>query len=307
MAHAGRTQAREEQPLLRSLREILSRWCVASFSLNPSAVARVLGAIAFILMLAHLGERFSHLELGYGAPLGPLALFNLSAERNIPAYFSMLLMLFVALLVALIAVLSRENGAPHLSKWIVLSVGFAYMAFDEAHERLMVPIRYLLRVTDPAGAGNGEVVLGAFYFAWLIPAVALVLLLGLYFLRFLLYLPATTRYRFLAAAALYLGGAIGFELIGGAYADAYGYDNWTYTLIATAEEVLEMAGLIAFIWALLKYCAETYREVRLGFGPQVCAPAPRAPRATTRPASRTSAGGRPRSLRSRLRSRSPNP
>lgn len=277
---------------------------MASFSLNPSAVARVLAAIAFILVLAHLGERFSHLELGYGGLPGRIALFNLSAEHTIPAYFSMLLMLFVALLVALIAVLSRENGAPHVAKWVVLSAGFVYMAFDEAHQRLMAPLRYLLGIPDPVGTVNGEVVLGVSYFAWVIPAIAIVLLLGLYFLRFLLYLPATTRYRFLAAAALYLGGAIGFELIGGAYAGAHGYDNWTYTLIATAEEVLEMAGLIVFIWALLKYCGETYREVRLGFGPQAYAATPRA---TTRPASRTSAGGRPRSLRSRLRSRTPNP
>ena len=39
----------------------------------------------------------------------------------------------------------------------------------------------------------------------------------------------------------------------------------TYRMIVTIEESLEMAGLIIFIWALLKYIAENYKEVRFRF------------------------------------------
>jgi len=111
--------------------------------------------------------------------------------------------------------------------------------------------------------GDGD--LGIFYFAWVIPGIALVLVLGLFFLRFLLSLPATTRRRFLIAATLYLGGALGVELIGGQYAELHGFESFTYSMIATVEESLEMAGLILFIRALLKYCAESYKEVGFRF------------------------------------------
>lgn len=264
-----------------------------TLTLDPSRVARVLGTIACLLVLAHLGGQFSKLELGHGSLKGLIPLFNLSAEQNIPAYFSVLLILIAALVLTIIATLERQRAMPHAAKWVVLAVGFLCMAFDEAysiHEKLMMPLREWMGVTDPVGTVKGESVLGIFYFAWVIPGIAIVLLVGLYFLRFLLHLPASSRYRFVGAAAVYLGGAVGCELIGGRYAEVYGYDNWTYTLIATAEETLEMAGMIAFVWALLKHCAESYQYARITFVAQEArvarahAPAKMEPRLTSPPA-----------------------
>ncbi len=67
------------------------------------------------------------------------------------------------------------------------------------------------------------------------------------------------------AATLYVGGAIGFELIGGRYSELHGAQNLTYSMIATTEESLEMAGVIFFIRALLVYIAEKKKEVRIRF------------------------------------------
>ena len=145
-----------------------------------------------------------------------------------------------------------------MSKWTILSFGFLYMAYDEAflvHELLIVPVRTLL--------GNSN--LGVFYYAWVIPGIALVFVLALFFLRFLLRLPATTMFTVLLAATLYIGGCIGFDLIGGSYAESHGSKNLTYNMITTIEEGLEMAGLIVFIYALLVYIADTYKEVRFRF------------------------------------------
>jgi hypothetical protein len=55
------------------------------------------------------------------------------------------------------------------------------------------------------------------------------------------------------------------EAVGGRYIDFYGHQNLISSMITTVEESLEMAGLIIFIWALLKYCGDTYGEVRLQF------------------------------------------
>ncbi|MEX2530945.1 MAG: hypothetical protein WD960_09245 [Gemmatimonadota bacterium] len=231
---------------------------INQISLNPSAIGRILGAVAFLLVLASIGGQFSKFAVGHDYLKGLVPLFYVNAEQNIPTYFSVLLILFAALILVVITVLNGKRRVPHVSKWAILSFGFLFMAFDEAfqvHEGLAAPVRALL------GDGN----LGIFYYAWVIPGIALVLLLGLIFLTFLLHLPATTRLRFLMAAILYIGGAIGVELIGGRYAELHGLQTWTYSMITTVEESLEMAGLIVFIWALLRYCADNYKEVRFQF------------------------------------------
>ena len=224
-------------------------------TLNSSAISCILAAMAILLVLASMAGQLSKFVLGNDHLKGLVPLFYVNSEQNIPTYFSMLLLLFAASLLAVIAVLVGKRKEPHTSKWTILSVGFLYMAFDEGfqvHERLVSPIRSLL--------GHGK--LGFLYHAWVIPGIVLVFVLGFFFLRFLLYLPVTARLGFLVAGALYIGGAIGIETIGGRYSELHGAQNWTYSMIATVEESLEMAGLIVFIRALLNFVAGAFEEVR---------------------------------------------
>ena len=143
---------------------------------------------------------------------------------------------------------------------IVLSLVFFYLAIDEAwsiHESWAnLPIDNFV---DTSGAG-------VFYFIWVIPGIIVALALFLFFLKFLLLLPMKVMRSFIFAGALYAGGAIGFELIGGYYAGIYGNNTtFTYTLIATLEESLEMAGVILFIRSLLTHIAVNYAEVKFNF------------------------------------------
>lgn len=211
----------------------------------------VLGVVAFLLVaLSTLGQ-YSKYRLGHAGLTGLAPLFYVDTEHNIPTYFSVLLMLLATLATLLLVVVTRrgkKQGVPHRSKWLTLSIGFLLMALDEAfqfHERLNIPVGALL--------GDGR--LGVFYFPWTIPGIALVSILGLVFWRFLMHLPATTRFRFLLAATIFLGGAIGVELIGSQHAELHGYENLTYSLIVTVEESLELTGLIVFLWALLHHGA----------------------------------------------------
>ena len=64
---------------------------------------------------------------------------------------------------------------------------------------------------------------------------------------------------------MYIAGVIGMELVGGRYAKLYGTLNFTYSMLATVEESLEMAGLIVFIWGLLLYIGDSYNEIQLSF------------------------------------------
>lgn len=224
-------------------------------SVHPFSVARFLGAVAFLLVLASIGVSLMQKYLfGYDYAREFVALFYVDREQNIPTFFSLLLLLLAFLLLAIITVLNRKQKAHDVLQWAILTFGFLLMAFDEAfefHEKLILPVRSLLH------SGN----LGIFYFAWVIPGILLIITVAIFYLRFLLHLPATTRLFFITAAALYVGGAIGFELIGGRYVELHGTQNLTYSIIATIEESLEMAGVIVFIWALLAYIANNYKEV----------------------------------------------
>jgi hypothetical protein len=66
------------------------------------------------------------------------------------------------------------------------------------------------------------------------------------------------------AGAGYVGGALGMEMIGGAYASAYGYDAY-YPVLTIVEETLEMLGILLFLHALLCYMTAHMPRVTLTF------------------------------------------
>jgi hypothetical protein len=222
-------------------------------SLHPASIARSLGLVTLLLALISLGATAfrTWAEHSYH----PMLLFDLNSEYNIPTFFSACLLLFAALILAVITSLEKNRATGEALYWQILSWGFFLMAIDEVlscHERLVVPIRKLLR------HGN----LGIFYFAWVIPAIVLVIFLVLFFRGFLLRLPTKTRRNLLFAATIYLGGAIGFELIGGCYAEMYGEKNLLYTVISNIEESLEMIGVIILIWGLLTHIGDKFNNVQ---------------------------------------------
>ncbi|MEE8516008.1 MAG: hypothetical protein V3T02_05135, partial [Alphaproteobacteria bacterium] len=97
---------------------------------------------------------------------------------------------------------------------------------------------------------------GYLYFAWVIPAAIITGLFGLAYTSFLLHLESRFRRLFVASAVLYVGGAIGLELVGGKVVSGGGESSMAYALIATGEETLEISGVILFIYALATMISE---------------------------------------------------
>ncbi|NJN31098.1 MAG: hypothetical protein HC824_12210 [Synechococcales cyanobacterium RM1_1_8] len=132
--------------------------------------------------------------------------------------------------------------------WKLLSGIFLYLSVDELmsiHEIFIEPVRGALNVS------------GVFYYAWIIPAIALVSLFFLRFFRFWLSLLTPVRLLFGLAAALFLGGSIGMEMVGGYYV-SIAQPDWIYRLIHHGEEFLEMAGISVFLSALVQLvCIKT--------------------------------------------------
>lgn len=227
--------------------------------INVEALIRRVTAIAALLILLSIAGQFSKYVLGHGYLKGLVPLFYVDAEANLPTFFSVLLLLATSTLLLMCASLGEDELQRHRLHWFALAAGFGFMAYDEAfqvHERLNTPMRELL-----GGAAEGY-----WFYAWVVPAMLLVTLVGLLFTRFLRELPALTRNRFLVAAALYLGGALVLEMVGGRHAELYGQENLAYSLIATVEETLEIAGLITFLRALMLHVAGINPALTVRFG-----------------------------------------
>jgi len=164
-----------------------------------------------------------------------------------------LLLLFSAVLFGFIARMKQLSNSPYKYHWIVLSVIFLMMSVDETaslHEQLNKPMRLMFN--------QG----GIFLFGWVIVAIPGTLLFVIAYLRFFFHLPRVTKILFAFAAGLYVGGAIGFELIGAVHVSRYGQANFTYFIIALIEESMEVTGLIVLIYALLDYVRSNYNAKR---------------------------------------------
>lgn len=222
--------------------------------INPYCIARFLGVMMILLLITSLGTNFVTYFTGHDYFYGLIPLFYVDSERNIPTGYSVLLLQFAAILLLILLLLKWKQ--PHSSSiyWVVLCLGFFYLAADEAwsfHEK----------IDEPGGILGNHQFHGLLNFAWIIPFIFLLPLLLLFFWKFLLSLSIKTRRLFLLGGILYVGGAIGVESIGGYLVDTIGRNNWWYYLEVTTEEGLEMTGNIVFIYALIDYLYDNYTEV----------------------------------------------
>lgn len=236
---------------------------VRQISLNPTTVAWRLGFLAALLVAVNLAMQLFRL-LAHQEHVPGLAMLTLDGEHNIPALYSTGLLLGAALLLALIAYLARTTRSGDVSKWVILAGGFALMGLDESmsfHERLIEPMRTLL----------GGQHLGIFFFAWVVPAIVMALVMGAFFLPFLLRLPRASAIAFVIAAAVYLGGALGVELVEGWWREGHGHRNAMYHALVSLEEGMEMAGVILFIRALLAHIARSFGSLQIDFDGSVAA------------------------------------
>lgn len=224
-------------------------------SLSPWKVTRFLLLIVFsLVMLSFLSQLSNFLLPNYPLKYYSHSLVNVDGEGNISALYSALTLLFSGMLLGVISYVKKQDNSRYARHWGVLGGIFFFLAFDEFfqfHEQLISPFRKLLGAT------------GFLYFTWVVPAAFLLVILGLSYIKFLGHLPTKTRSLFFLAAGLYIGGAIGTELIGGNMVFEGAMNNLSYHAVATFEELLEMLGIVTFIHALTSYISNYLNEVIL--------------------------------------------
>jgi hypothetical protein len=229
--------------------------------------------VALILTLMVLG--FVSLSVGgllavralEGSPLQGLVTefhnaFDVNREKSFPNLYSAYALLLCALLLGTISLAKRTSGDRYVAHWALLGAVFLYLSVDEGlviHEKLISPLQSALDTG------------GFLRHAWVIPGAVAVLVLGLAYLRFVLDLPAGIRNLFVVAGALYVGGALGMEMVGGYYLSVFG-DTLGQELVTNTEEAFEMLGVVVFVYALLLYLDLRAEKIELMPDPPAEAP-----------------------------------
>jgi hypothetical protein len=170
--------------------------------------------------------------------------FYMDAESNIPTFINSLMLFIPSILLGLIAVWKSSIRDKYRFQWTLLSIIFLLLSIDEVatlHERLIKPMRAIF------GAE------GVFYFAWIIPGIIAVAAFIFAFLTFFLHLDKKFKLLFFLSLAIYISGVIGGEMTSGYFASIMGLKNFTYAVVASVEESVEMIGCSFFIYSLLEY------------------------------------------------------
>ncbi|MFO0869197.1 MAG: hypothetical protein U0935_09705 [Pirellulales bacterium] len=171
---------------------------------------------------------------------------DVNSEGNLPTWYSTVLIALAALLSYLAARAPHPVGQTTRGQWYGLTLAMLFVAADEGaqiHEKINVLLKPL----------HGQ---ETYYFAWVGPWSALVVVLALLFGKFLRGLPFRHRYEILVAGAVYVGGALGVECIEAACFFREDGVDLRYEGIATVQELLEMVGMTLFIHAVIGVLSE---------------------------------------------------
>lgn len=216
---------------------------------GPGKVCRILIVVSLFLLLAHMAGVFFKFVLGKYYIFGLVPLFDFDMEKNVPTLFSVCLLMLNSALFAVVWDAGRDRREGNRT-WLFLCAVFLFLAIDElssVHEHLSVAISQRYDAT------------GIFHFVWVIPYGIAVLVLGFAVLPTIWRLSKPIRSWFFLSAAVYVGGALGLEMVGGKFFEISQKTLLlTYVLITTVEESMEIAGLIILVYALLKLIQRQY-------------------------------------------------
>jgi hypothetical protein len=250
-------------------------------AIYTKTIVRALIIAVLLITLAGLAARFALYMWGEEELLHPLRIFNVGEERSIPTWFESIQFLLCSILLAVVTVAKKQRSDRYSLHWSVLSIILLLLSLDEVasiHEAIGQELERLLHNT------TGFTPSGAISFFWVVPGAAFVFIVLLAYLRFLAHLPQTTRRLFLLAGALFVLGALGIEMLTAqVVSSSGGIANWVVFssggivnresasaipeilkgLQTSIEEMLEMLGLTAFLYALLEYIRSYVEDINV--------------------------------------------
>lgn len=219
-------------------------------------IVRVSFAVLGLLTVASVAAGLVRYEMGIEFAGGLIRQFNFDEEANLPTFFSVLWLGACSGTMLLAGSISRRTGDGLALRWTILGIIFAGLTVDEAsqlHETLML---LMWKIDKPVGM---------FHYVWVIPGMMFAGVVAAAYIGFLFRLPRNTRYSLIAAGAIYVAGALGMELVSGAYVTSHPTPDLTRYFLNTLEELLEMLGVILCLRTVAMHIAAANAEFRLRF------------------------------------------
>lgn len=228
-----------------------------NFRIEPKKIVAALSVCITFLFLASVTVNVFDQVLGHHRLFGLVHWLDLDTESNVPTWYQSVTLFGCAALLYLIGRCRGGLKTGMTGHWITLATIFLFLSIDEAtqiHEH----IGFLL--SDFLHEQNRSV------FPWVFVGGLFFTAVAAAYARFVLKLPRQTRNGFIVSAALYVSGALLIEMIGGIfYTKKDGDMSIQYHLIADAEELFEMLGVLFFIKTLLAYLKDELK-LNLMFG-----------------------------------------
>jgi len=211
-------------------------------TLSKFTIIQFLSLIALLLITIHIIILGVYYYIGNPDIFDFVRMFDLDMERNIPTLFSSAIMLIAAFLFYLLSKDNMEKKKQNHLYWRGLSIVFTFLAFDES-----------AKIHESIGDFTEKFVHfgGYLYYPWVISYGLFVIVLGLIYMRFFWRMKSNIFWSFMGSAAIYVGGAIGFELLGAHESSLHGTKTPLYSILYTIEESMEMFGVIFLIYVLL--------------------------------------------------------
>jgi len=216
-------------------------------ALQKNVIGRTLTAIALlgavagiVLMAANVSQDLY--EHSSGRPLAQrIWLVDVDAEDSIYTWLSLVVLFAVAMAMGLIANLRAMTGRSDGLQWGILAFGFAGLSLDEAvglHEKLSDTIVGSLHLA------------GIWSYGWVVPALVIAVTALLLFVPFLRRLPFNIAHGLVIAGILFVGGAVGMEMLSGLIVGAPDQMSLTYRSLVAIEEALELAGALLCLYII---------------------------------------------------------
>jgi len=204
------------------------------YTLSARRLALLLSVVIAGLVLVHVvamqvifNPRLA-LADNLGLEYWHLSIFDLDEEESFGTWYSALLLFGTGQLLLVRGWLGRQRAEPFAGGWIGLGVIFHLLSLDE-----VVALHELLNsVLEDT--------------SWTAFGVAFLAVVALVYLRFLWHHRYDAAPWLILAGAVYVGGAVGMEIVSGSDVNSLGYN-----MLTAVEEGMEMAGVVVLAWYLV--------------------------------------------------------
>ncbi|MBC7745070.1 MAG: hypothetical protein H7096_08185 [Flavobacterium sp.] len=167
-------------------------------------------------------------------------LFNLNKESNIPTLFSSVQLLIASIILFYLYTIDVVKRG----YWLFLSIVFLMLCIDETaqiHE-LLNGLKTRVEILNQSSLLH----------VWVYPYLLLVIFLGVILSKFIFQLPFKTRNLLILSGVIFVGGAVGMEMLQEQVKIFYGgAESLLEKFLYCLEETCEMAGVAIFNYSLI--------------------------------------------------------